>query len=393
MLEQGLIVETRERPAPELDDERRRYYRIAPFGTAVARAEARRLTQLVKLARRQRLPAGPGLMRLYRALLHLYPSSFRAEYGAEMCAVFAQRARDASSALRAPGPLGGDPADVSWNAARTHLDILRPGPPVHGSHAGPLARVHGDRDRGGRARRRGDHGDLHDHRPRAHPAAAVPRLRPPRERVAVEPGLHAGGVVAGQLPRLGSTESRSFEAMAAFVPASLNLVGEGDRSGSTARRSRPTCSPCWAPGRSWVASSRDADDLDRRARDPGAPGYGLWQRRFGGDPAVLGRKVLLDDAPYEVIGVMPRAFLFPNRETQASGSPMRFDENDFADRDNNYLRAVARLKHGVPLERARAEMQVVAAQLERAYPKENARQGITIVRTARRGLRAGRASC
>jgi DNA-binding PadR family transcriptional regulator len=51
MLEQGLIVETRDRPAPELDDERRRYYRITPFGIAVARAEARRLTQLVKLAR------------------------------------------------------------------------------------------------------------------------------------------------------------------------------------------------------------------------------------------------------------------------------------------------------------------------------------------------------
>jgi DNA-binding PadR family transcriptional regulator len=51
MLEQGLIVEVRERPAPELDDERRRYYRITSFGTVVARAEARRLTQLVKLAR------------------------------------------------------------------------------------------------------------------------------------------------------------------------------------------------------------------------------------------------------------------------------------------------------------------------------------------------------
>jgi len=51
MLEQGLLVETQERPAPELDDERRRYYRITPFGTAVARAEARRLMQLVKLAR------------------------------------------------------------------------------------------------------------------------------------------------------------------------------------------------------------------------------------------------------------------------------------------------------------------------------------------------------
>jgi DNA-binding PadR family transcriptional regulator len=51
MLEQGLIVETDDRPAPELDDERRRYYRLTRFGTAVARAEARRLQQLVKLAR------------------------------------------------------------------------------------------------------------------------------------------------------------------------------------------------------------------------------------------------------------------------------------------------------------------------------------------------------
>jgi DNA-binding PadR family transcriptional regulator len=51
MLEQGLIVETRDRPAPELDDERRRYYRITPFGNAVARAEVRRLSQLVHMAR------------------------------------------------------------------------------------------------------------------------------------------------------------------------------------------------------------------------------------------------------------------------------------------------------------------------------------------------------
>jgi DNA-binding PadR family transcriptional regulator len=51
MLEQGLILETRERPAPEDDDERRRYYRITPFGTAVAKAEAQRLTSLVRMAR------------------------------------------------------------------------------------------------------------------------------------------------------------------------------------------------------------------------------------------------------------------------------------------------------------------------------------------------------
>lgn len=51
MLEQGLLAEISARPAPELDDERRRYYRITPFGRAVARAEARRLTHMLKLAR------------------------------------------------------------------------------------------------------------------------------------------------------------------------------------------------------------------------------------------------------------------------------------------------------------------------------------------------------
>jgi DNA-binding PadR family transcriptional regulator len=51
MIDQDLIVEVHERPAPELDDERRRYYRLTPFGKAVARAETRRLQTLVKLAR------------------------------------------------------------------------------------------------------------------------------------------------------------------------------------------------------------------------------------------------------------------------------------------------------------------------------------------------------
>lgn len=51
MLEQGLLVETQERPAPEDDDERRRYYRITPLGKAAASAETRRLTELVRLAR------------------------------------------------------------------------------------------------------------------------------------------------------------------------------------------------------------------------------------------------------------------------------------------------------------------------------------------------------
>ena len=51
LLEQGLILESTRRPAPAEDDERRRYYRLTPFGTAVARAETRRLTELVRMAR------------------------------------------------------------------------------------------------------------------------------------------------------------------------------------------------------------------------------------------------------------------------------------------------------------------------------------------------------
>jgi DNA-binding PadR family transcriptional regulator len=58
MLEQGLIEETLSRPTPEQDDERRRYYRITKFGVAVARAEARRLAQLVKLARKSGFAPG-----------------------------------------------------------------------------------------------------------------------------------------------------------------------------------------------------------------------------------------------------------------------------------------------------------------------------------------------
>jgi DNA-binding PadR family transcriptional regulator len=58
MLEQGLLVETRDRPAPEDDDERRRYYRITPLGTAAAAAETRRLASLVRMARACGLATG-----------------------------------------------------------------------------------------------------------------------------------------------------------------------------------------------------------------------------------------------------------------------------------------------------------------------------------------------
>jgi DNA-binding PadR family transcriptional regulator len=61
MLEQGLLVETRDRPDPDEDDERRRYYRITALGTAVARAEARRLSELLRMARARGLAPAKGI--------------------------------------------------------------------------------------------------------------------------------------------------------------------------------------------------------------------------------------------------------------------------------------------------------------------------------------------
>jgi DNA-binding PadR family transcriptional regulator len=58
MLDQGLIRETRDRPVPELDDERRRYYRITSLGETIARAEARRMNEMVRMARAQGLTLG-----------------------------------------------------------------------------------------------------------------------------------------------------------------------------------------------------------------------------------------------------------------------------------------------------------------------------------------------
>jgi hypothetical protein len=83
-----------------------------------------------------------------------------------------------------------------------------------------------------------------------------------------------------------------------------------------------------------------ADDRD------GAPGtvvlsHRLWRVRFGGDPAVLGRKMILDGAPYVVIGVMPREFLFPTREVQL-WTAMRFDAEAYESRTNTYIHPVSR---------------------------------------------------
>jgi predicted permease len=106
-------------------------------------------------------------------------------------------------------------------------------------------------------------------------------------------------------------------------------------------------------------------------------GYGLWQRRFDSDRGILGKSITLNGESYTVVGVMPSGFKFPpfwaiHAELWV---PNAFGAG-IHDRGGNHLRVFARLKKGVTLEQARAEMATITARLDRQYPATN--RGITV---------------
>jgi putative ABC transport system permease protein len=98
--------------------------------------------------------------------------------------------------------------------------------------------------------------------------------------------------------------------------------------------------------------------------------HGMWQRRFGGDPNVLGRTIRLSDAPVTIVGVMPAGFYFAGRATEC-WRPLALDPAN-AGRGGHFLAVIARLKQDVRLEQAEAEMRRIATQLAKEYPNTNA---------------------
>lgn len=102
--------------------------------------------------------------------------------------------------------------------------------------------------------------------------------------------------------------------------------------------------------------------------------HGLWRRRFGADPQIIGKEIWLNYQKTTVIAVMPRGFQFPDREAEI-WIPVHFSKNDLANHGSHYLEVFARLKTGVSLATANADLSVIAKQLEKQYPDSNAKIG------------------
>jgi predicted permease len=172
--------------------------------------------------------------------------------------------------------------------------------------------------------------------------------------------------------------SRSFDRMGAYItalfPVNLSGHGEPQRLDSVLVNSDlfQTLGVQPAAGRVFTAD-------DDRVGGPNVVvlSDSLATALFGASANAVGRSVSLDNQANTIIGVMPANFAFPSPAAQL-WRPLRFTPGMMASRSNPVLYAVARLRPETSIGAARAEMDVIAAQLQRAYPKDNARSGIAV---------------
>ncbi len=163
-------------------------------------------------------------------------------------------------------------------------------------------------------------------------------------------------------------ESRAFEDLSIRRRADMSLTGVGDAAHIqaaitsanffTVLRAKPVLGRLFGEGE--CAPGRDAVAVLN---------YGFWQRRFGADPAVLGRKIQLDQREYTIVGVMPKTLQYPSdADIFTPLAPTAEQRSDRTRRD--YLVA-GRLRAGVTVKQAQAEMAAIATHLAEAYPASN----------------------
>ncbi len=170
----------------------------------------------------------------------------------------------------------------------------------------------------------------------------------------------------------------AFESLAAFLtfrpPVVLTGDGEPERvvSNYVTANLFPTLGVPPALGRGIA----EADGLPG-ASDVVVLGHDLWARRFGSQPSAVGASLSIDGVPYEVVGVMPPGFDYPGDVDL--WLPARVDRGYAQGRGNNNFLVVGRLRGGATLEQAQAQADVVARQLEAAYPDSNLGWGVLLV--------------
>lgn len=179
----------------------------------------------------------------------------------------------------------------------------------------------------------------------------------------------------------------SFESIGAYVPgAQYNYSGDGaPEEFSAILASREFFEVMGVPllhGTVWPV------EYDRERNFGVVLTHEVWKRRFGGDPNVLGRKITLDAAPfYTIFGVLPPQFNFPaSTQLFRSIAINKFLPN-YEERDKRNVYAVARLKPGVSIEQARAELQNFSQRLAATYPAFN--QGLSFTAKPLRDLTVG----
>ena len=164
-----------------------------------------------------------------------------------------------------------------------------------------------------------------------------------------------------------------FTAMGAFAERSFNLTGVGEPERLDGRRVSANLFDLLGVrpilGRNFVP------DEDKPGTKVALLNESLWKRRFGSDPGVIGRALTLNGESYTVVGVLPNSVRLPafgNWRDQV-WVPLAFPPEEAASRGSHFLEVIGRMKPGVSLEQARAEMATIMAQLAQQYPEENTR--------------------
>lgn len=167
-----------------------------------------------------------------------------------------------------------------------------------------------------------------------------------------------------------------FADMAATRGASANLTMDGPPEQIAGRR--VTANFFALLGVEPVAGRTFTEDEDRSGAPVTVISYGLWQRRYAGNPNVIGSDIVMNGSRRTIVGVMPRSFVFRNRDIDF-WNPISFTPAESAQRGSHYLNVVARLAPGAALQRARDDMRDIAARLTREYPDTNTNVGASVV--------------